>query len=129
MELKRYPMKKHEDPRGFLVQNEYKNISEGMKHVLISFTKPGIIRGNHYHKRKREWFYVVKGTMKLHLLDLKTGERQEHIISSDHPEFFEMEPDIVHAMENIGDDEMIFMGLVNEVFDPNDPDTYSQKIA
>jgi UDP-2-acetamido-2,6-beta-L-arabino-hexul-4-ose reductase len=128
MEIKRYPLEKHEDPRGILVQNEYGFVSQNMKHFLVSFSKPGIIRGNHYHERKREWFYVIQGKMKLYVMDLKTKEKDEIIIDSNSPELVEMEPSIVHTIENIGQDDLIFLGIVNEAFDPKNPDTFSYQL-
>lgn len=128
MGIKRYPLQRHEDERGILVENEYDFVSKNMKHFLLSFSLPGIIRGNHYHKHKREWFYVVKGKIKLYIMNLATKKKQEYIIDSQKPELIEIEPNIVHAIENIGEEEMIFLGIVNEGFNQNDPDTYVKKI-
>lgn len=128
MEIKRYPLEKHEDERGMLVQNDYDFVSHNMKHFLLSFSKPGIVRGNHYHKNKREWFYVVKGKMKLYVMDMKTQEKEEFIIDSENPELVEMEPNIAHATENIGDGELIFLGIVNEPFDQKNPDTHPYQL-
>lgn len=127
MDLKRYPLEKHEDERGLLVQNDYDFVSQEMKHFLLFFSKPGIVRGNHYHKRKREWFYIIKGEAELHLLDLKTKEKMVYRISGDKPELIEMGQNVAHAIKNIGSEEMIFLGIVNEKFDPDDPDTFYHK--
>jgi dTDP-4-dehydrorhamnose 3,5-epimerase-like enzyme len=37
----------------------------------------GLYRGGHYHSRKIEHFYVVKGKLKILLVDLETEEREE----------------------------------------------------
>lgn len=128
MRLKRYKLKKRTDKRGLLVQNDYPEIGKKIEHFLVTFSKPGVIRGNHYHKRKREWFYILEGRAKLYLYNLKTNKKADYVIDSADPELIEMEPNIVHAIENIGDTTMIFLGLVNERFDSDDPDTYFYKI-
>ena len=50
-------LENHSDDRGSLVTIP----NEGYKQTLISRTKPGITRGNHYHLRKVETFLVVEG--------------------------------------------------------------------
>lgn len=126
--LKRYSLKKSSDERGWLIQSEHKEISESMKYFLVSFSKPGAIRGNHYHKRKREWFSILQGKVELYLYDLKTKEKGTYIISSEKMEFVEMEPNVAHAIKNIGKQELIFFEVIDEPFDPQDPDTYPYKI-
>lgn len=123
MNIKRYPLEKHTDQRGLLVQNDYPELKDKFKHFLVSFSEPGIIRGNHYHKYKIEWFYVIKGTAKLVLEHIETKEQQTMTISEEKPELVEMIPNFAHAIHNIGDTELVFLGLVNEPFDPDNPDT------
>jgi UDP-2-acetamido-2,6-beta-L-arabino-hexul-4-ose reductase len=122
--LKRYPLKKSSDERGWLIQSEHKEIAKSMKYFLVSFSKPGVIRGNHYHKRKKEWFSILQGKVKLYLYDLKTKEKGTYIISSEKMEFVEMEPNVAHAIKNIGEQELIFFEVIDEPFNPKDPDTF-----
>lgn len=127
-QLKRYKLKKRADKRGFLVQNDYPQIGRRMKHFLLSFSEPGIVRGNHYHQKKREWFYILAGKARLYFYDLKTKTKGSCLIDSRKPELVEMEPMIVHAIENVGQEQMIFLGIVNEAFNPKKPDTFDYKI-
>lgn len=126
--LQRLPLNKHANERGLLVQNDYPELFEHIKHFMVSYTEPGVIRGNHYHKHKREWFLVIEGTMDLHIMNLETQKREQYTISSSQPELVIMEPNVVHAFCNIGSEKLIFLGLVNETFDESNPDTYSYKI-
>ena len=43
-------------------------------------------------------------------------------------EFVEMEPYVVHAIKNIGDQELIFFEVLNEPFKAQDPDTFPYKL-
>ena len=125
MNVKIKNLKKFEDERGLLVEIlRDDEISEKIKHIYFSISKPSVKRGNHYHKRKVEWFCVAKGKARLILEDNKTKERKELILSIENPKTVEISPNITHIIENIGNDEMYLIVIVNEVFDPKDTDTY-----
>lgn len=116
------------DNRGYLVENAHPEIVTGFKHFLYTTTATGIVRGNHYHEHKIEWFCIIKGICKFVTEDVKTKHREESIIHDTDDILFRTEPFIAHAMENIGDTEMIFLGFVNEVLDQKNPDTYPYKV-
>jgi len=116
---------KHEDKRGWLVEILRRDkIQEDIKQIYFSITVPGAVRGNHYHKRKVEWFCVLKGVARLLMEDNNTKERKELILYGDCPKVVKIPPNVTHAIENIGDEDMYLMVIANEVFDPRDPDTY-----
>lgn len=122
-------IEKHTDERGWLVEIlRDDEIKEEIKQVYFSTSKPGVIRGNHYHKHKIEWFSVVKGKAKLFLEDNESNKREELILSDDNPSIVKITPNIVHAIQNIGDDEMYLIVIVNEVFNPDDADTFYTKL-
>ena len=124
-----YNLRKYEDKRGWLCENITPFIMNEARHFFISKSKPGIIRGNHYHNRKREWFLIVEGTAKIYLYDLKTKKRESLIIDAKDQKLFEMRPKIVHAIKNIGKGNMLLLALINEVLDHKNPDTYPHIIA
>lgn len=126
--LKRYPLKVLQDDRGLLIQCDYPKIAANMKHFLISYSKPKTIRGNHYHKRKVEWFSILQGKVRLYLYDIKSKQKATYIISAKKPELVEMLPFVVHTVKNIGKEQMIFFEIINETFNSNDQDTYSYKL-
>ena len=126
--LKRYPLHKKADPRGWLIQNEVKEVADNMQHFLISFSKPGAIRGNHYHTRKRDWFCVIQGKARLYLYDMKTKEKYSTILRGNKPEIVEISSPTVHTIENIGSEQLIFFEIVNEQFNPMDEDTFPFKL-
>jgi UDP-2-acetamido-2,6-beta-L-arabino-hexul-4-ose reductase len=126
--IKTTKLRRHSDKRGHLVENTDPEIITGSKHFLYTSTVPGIVRGNHYHEHKVEWFCIIKGTCRYVTQDIKTKKREELIIHDTDDVVFRTEPLVAHAMENIGDTEMIFLGFVNEVLDPKNPDTYPYKV-
>ena len=126
--LNKLQLRRFSDERGYLVENTVPDIVLQVKHFLYTVSKPGIIRGNHYHERKVEWFCILKGKCRFVTENIKTKERGETIISDNDDLMFQTVPFIAHAMENIGKDEMIFLGFVNEVLDHENPDTYPYKV-
>ena len=53
------------DERGKLVQL----IHEGYRQINVITSKKGVVRGNHYHKRNEEAFYVVSGELEVDVND------------------------------------------------------------
>lgn len=118
-------LEKHMDQRGLLLEILKANeITEDMKQVYFSISKPGAVRGNHYHTRKIEWFSVVKGTAKMICEDNVTKEKTEIILTEGNPTVVKISPPVSHALQNIGEDDMYLIVVANEVFDPKDADTY-----
>jgi UDP-2-acetamido-2,6-beta-L-arabino-hexul-4-ose reductase len=117
--------KKHEDERGLLIE-AFK--IPGIGQVLYSTSKPGIVRGNHYHTRKMEKFCVIEGEAKIRLRNRETNEIVEHLVSGSTPEVVDMTLGWTHNIENIGKMEMKLLIWANEVFDPADPDTFSETV-
>lgn len=100
----------------------------GIGQVFYAITKPGAIRGNHYHKRKKEYFCVIEGKAEIKLRNRDNNEVEEHIVSGDNPEIVEMKINWTHNIKNINDTEMKLLVWTNEVFNPEDPDTYAEEV-
>lgn len=128
LEIETSELRAYHDDRGGLFENIDPKIMNETKHFFISYSNPGVIRGNHYHTRKSEWFLIIKGTTKIVVEDIETKERAEMIVKAEDHKLVHMVPNKSHAMENIGNDEMVVLALVNEVFDQNDPDTFEYKV-
>jgi UDP-2-acetamido-2,6-beta-L-arabino-hexul-4-ose reductase len=121
-------MIKRTDERGWLIQNEYEDVSSQMKHFFVSMTNKKAVRGQHYHTHKKEWFIVLIGSARIILEDINSKKRSEKILSADNPEMIEISPNVAHAIENVANGDMLLLALVNEAFDPKNPDTYAYKI-
>jgi len=115
----------HSDDRGTFVE-VFKMETQGQ--VSFSTTKPGITRGDHYHIRKNEKFCVVSGTAIIRLRRIGTDRVIEYNVSGDQPAWIEMPIYYTHNISNIGDTELVTLFWINEHFDPNDPDTYYEKV-
>lgn len=114
-----------EDARGKLVEI-FK--VPGYGQVFYSTTKPGITRGNHFHTRKIEKFCVIEGRGLIRLRHRVTGEIREIEVSGDNPAVVEMAINWTHNIRNIGDNEMKLVVWANEIFNPDDADTFSEEV-
>ena len=122
---------KKSDERGWLIEVLGGELPEGCKefgqlHVSVAY--PGKVRGNHYHTRKVEWFCVPTGTGQLLLKDRTTGETRELVMGVNDLKTIRIDPGTIHAIKNVGEGDMVLLVYANEKFDPEDPDTYYEKI-
>ena len=94
----------------------------------VSFSKPGIIRGNHYHHTKIERFIVIKGKAKISFSSVVNDDKYSFIVDDSDIKIVTIPVGYTHNIENIGDGEMILAIWCNELFDPSHPDTYYRKV-
>ena len=120
----------HKDDRGWLAEifrPEY--IDKKMNgQVTITTAYPGIAKANHYHKRKHEWYCVIQGKMRLALKDMKTGKKEEIVLSDKELKIVKISPNIAHGFKNVGDDMLSVLMYIDEPFDASDPDTFLEAV-
>jgi dTDP-4-dehydrorhamnose 3,5-epimerase-like enzyme len=69
--------KRWEEERGEFVQIAYQ---ESMRHLAAFEIRKGYSRGDHYHEKKEEIFYVFQGKIKASLIDMDTHQKEERIL-------------------------------------------------
>ena len=95
----------------------------------MNISKPGIIKGQHWHHTKNEKFVVVSGRGLIQLRKIATEEIISFEVSGDKIEAVEMIPGYTHNIINLSETEdLVTVMWANEVFDPNRPDTYFEKV-
>lgn len=94
----------------------------------VSFSKPGIVRGNHYHHTKMERFIVIKGKAKISFSSVINDDDYSFIVSDEEIKIITIPVGYTHNIENIGDGEMILAIWCNELFDKDHPDTYFKQV-
>lgn len=109
------------DHRGHLVEL-VKELTGGQ--TFFSVTKPGITRGNHYHTRKIERFFVIQGEGTIQMRKLFTDDVQTYKLSGDTYQYIDMPTWYTHNITNTGTTDLITVFWTNEVFNPADPDTF-----
>lgn len=96
--------------------------------VSVNITKPGITKGMHWHVEKQEEFIVVAGKGRIRERRIGTDEIEEYIVDGSKIQSVIMKPLHTHEITNIGDTDLVTIMTCNEVFDPNHPDTFYEKI-
>ncbi len=117
--------KKNVDERGSFTELVRTNESGQFS---VSFSKPGIVRGNHYHHTKLERFIVIKGKAKISFSSVINDDKYSFVVDDSDIKIVTIPVGYTHNIENIGDDEMILAIWCNELYDQNHPDTYFRKV-
>lgn len=118
-------LERKEDVRGVLIE-VFKMPNDGQ--VFFSTSKPGVIRGNHYHTRKIERFCVIEGSATIRLRNRETREVREFLVSGNIPEIITMPINWTHNIQNTGSSEMKLIVWADEIFNPQDPDTFPEVV-
>jgi len=116
----------HSDARGQLF--EILRLAGGGQ-IFFSTTRPGLIRGNHFHSRKVEWVCVVRGQAVIRIRRVGDSKFREYRVSGEKPEFISIPALHTHQIENVGPDDLMTMFWCNEIYRPGDPDTFHEKAA
>jgi len=118
-----YEMDLKKDNRGSFVELMK---SKTFGQVSISRSRKGVIRGNHYHNTKNEKFYVMQGEAVIKLRNILDDKIIFYYVSGEKIEIVDIPPGYTHSIENLtkGSGEMILLIWANEIFDPENPDTY-----
>ena len=99
--------------------------------VSINISKPGITKGQHWHHTKFEQFIVVKGHGLIQQRNLNDPEGKvlEWEVDGDHIQAVHMLPGYTHNIINLSDTEdLVTVMYCNEIFDPQRPDTFFEKV-
>ena len=123
-----FPLKMNVDERGSFTELVH-TLSSGQ--VSINISKPGITKGQHWHNTKFEQFIVVKGHGLIQQRNLNDPEGKvlEWEVDGDHIQAVHMLPGYTHNIINLSDTEdLVTVMYCNEIFNPNKPDTYFEKV-
>ncbi|MBI2101450.1 dTDP-4-dehydrorhamnose 3,5-epimerase family protein [Candidatus Woesearchaeota archaeon] len=119
----------HRDGRGWLAEIfKPEIIGSKFGQVNITTAHPGVCKANHYHRKKNEWYCVIKGKMKLVLKDMKTGKMQEAIFGEDELKLVRIKAGTAHGFKNIGKDMLYLLYYVDTPYNPKNPDTYPAEL-
>jgi len=121
-----YPQR-HGDERGDLVETVRSHGGAGQG--FVSITRPGKTRGEHYHLRKVERFFVVRGEAEIQLRRLLHDDVVTFRLSGLQPGFVDMPTLWVHNIRNVGDDDLITMFWTDQLLDPDNPDQFAELVC
>ncbi|WP_053954708.1 capsular polysaccharide biosynthesis protein CapF [Inediibacterium massiliense] len=116
-----YYLKMNVDQRGSFTEF-LKTTDRGQ--VSVNISKPGIIKGNHWHHTKNEKFLVVSGKGVIRFRKIDSEEVLEYFVSGEKMEVVDIPTGYTHNIENLGDTDMVTIMWANESFNLEKPDTY-----
>lgn len=120
-----YPVKMNIDNRGSFTEL-FKTEERGQ--VSVNISKPGIVKGNHWHHTKNEKFVVVSGKGIIRFRKIDSDEVIEYKVSGEKIEVVDIPCGYTHNIENVGNTDMVTIMWANEIFNPEKPDTYYMEV-
>ena len=114
------------DERGAF--HEIVRTTGGAGQTSFSTTVPGVVRGQHFHRRKVERFCVVGGDAVIRLRRVLTDDVLEIPVSGDHPVAVDIPTLWAHSLVAVGDRPVQTLFWVDEPFDPTTPDTFQEDV-
>jgi UDP-2-acetamido-2,6-beta-L-arabino-hexul-4-ose reductase len=104
-------------------------ISKNQGQIFFSTTKPGIVRGNHFHTRRIERFCVLEGEASVKMRKIGTNEIIEYKIKGTDNKVIDMPVYYTHNLENINNTELICCFWMNDILkEQKIDDTYYEEI-
>lgn len=123
-------LKIHSDRRGWFVEMLKRNeINGDIKQISVASIKPGMVRGNHYHLNKKEWFLVIGGKAEFYLADSETKEKIRFKLNPAKPRVVTIFPKIAHAVKNISKKTIYFIEADSKIYNHKKPDAISYLIC
>jgi len=97
--------------------------------ISVNVSKPGIIKGNHWHHTKHEKFLVVSGTGVIRLRNIYSDKIIEYFVTDEKMEVVDIPVGYTHNIENLGKTDMVTIMWANEFFNRDKPDTYYMEVS
>ena len=116
-----YDLNMHCDDRGSFTE-ALRSPERGQ--VSVNISKPGIVKGNHWHHTKNEKFLVVQGEGVIRFRRIDCKEIIEYHVSGKKLQVVDIPCGYTHNIENVGIEDMVTVMWANECFDPDHPDTF-----
>lgn len=120
------------DPRGssYLLDEAIENFLSDVKNCHVATIFPNQVRGNHFHKYKREIILIFGASRWKFFWDI--GENtpiQRKYFSGERGVVVSIEPGASHAVVNSGDRVLTMVGLSDKKYDLSIPDAYRRVVA
>ena len=123
------PLDNRGDQRGFSysLQDHHFSFLGSVKDVHFSTTLPGHIRGNHYHRLRRELLIVRYEDSWTLAFDQGEGTAvAARTFAGCGTVAVEIEPLASHAVRNDGQRPLLIFAMTNGLYDPANPDAYGR---
>ncbi len=120
-----YPLLMHEDDRGSFTE-VLKSADRGQ--VSINILRPGIRKGDHWHRTKNEKFIIISGQALIRFRRHGSSEIIEYHVDGKRLEVVDIPIGYTHSITNEGSEDLTILMWCNECFDPDRPDTIQETV-
>lgn len=121
-----FPLKMNADARGSFTELLK---TAGCGQFSVNISKPGVIKGQHWHNSKWEFFIVVAGNALIRERKIGTDEVFEFRVCGEKIEAVHMLPGYTHDIINLSETEnLVTLMWANEIFDAAHPDTFFEAV-
>lgn len=120
-----YKLKSNFDERGSFT--EFLKFKDNGQ-VSINISKPGVVKGQHWHNTKNEKFLVVSGSGVIQFREINSEKIVEYYVNGEKLEVVDIPVGYTHNIINTGNTDLITIMWVNEIFDPQQSDTYYMEV-
>ena len=108
----------HNDRRGFfreVMKNNNKFTKIKFNQISHSKIKKSIKKGWHVHKRQSQWNYLIKGSIRVYLLDLRKKSRTfmkkvSFLVNEKNPIIYFFPPHVAHGYITLKEDNHMLYG-------------------
>ncbi len=122
-----FPLRMNCDARGSFTELLR---TEGHGQFSVNVSRPGIVKGEHWHNTKWEFFIVVSGHALIQERKIGSDEVLTFEVSGDRIEAVHMLPGYTHNIINLSQTEnLVTLMWASECFDPNHPDTFREDVC
>ncbi|MDP8221925.1 MAG: cupin domain-containing protein [Candidatus Lernaella stagnicola] len=94
--------------------------AEALRNVHLVEMQPGSVRGNHVHKKQREWIILCGGPLRV--VVTVGDDRFETVLAGDAPMMLHIEPGAAHAVRNEGAARAFLVAITDQLYDFENPD-------
>lgn len=119
----------HVDGRGSLTEllrSDWPEF-ERFGQAIVTFNRPGVIRGWHAHRRQTDIIVVIGGRALIALYDARVGsttrgELEDHVVEGAAPKAIFVPAGVYHGYRTLGAEDAVIVNFPTEVYDATAPD-------
>lgn len=102
---------------------------EKFRQVYFTTAYPGVVKAWHYHKKQTDYFYVIKGMVKVALYDDRESSPTKSIVKELYhgkhcPGLLRIPPGVQHSWMCVSEREAYIVNVVSEMYNCAEPDEF-----
>ena len=100
-----------EDHRGAITDLS----DEQIRHIGIITSKPGAVRGKHYHKKATQYTYVLSGKIELLLKDLNEENPKAVTLTMSPGDIITIPPNVIHVIKSLNESTILVFSNISRI--------------